>query len=287
MEPPGGTGDSVAAAWKRADDERQRAARAAAVAARHEEQITRGPAAMRSFHENMVRLHRVMENRHRAAFEIHAAYARRLEKWRDNWSGDGPPPFMTTVAEISGSPSALVTLVGDHRSEALVAASDQVARTAHDLESTLGEGPARDATAGRSPVAVMDAALDERWPLYGPAMRRLGIRSVAAAPLRTENHCFGALAVFRRRPFTRHEGVPELGAVADALTRSVLLADELPLLADTDRQPVVNQATGSVSVQCACSLTDALALIQAHAFAEGEPIETVAARVMSGQLRFR
>lgn len=241
---------------------------------------------MRAFHENIAARHRATESRHRAALEIHTAHALRLQDWRVHRPDDTPPAFMAAVAEIIGSGSALIALLDSRQAEALVVSSDHVAQAAHDLESTFGEGPTRDAATGRCPVAVRGTAIDDRWPLYGPAMRRLGIRSVDTAPLRTESHCFGALTVFHTGPLPPHAPVPPLTDLADALTSSVLLADELPLLAETDHQAVVHQATGWLSAQHECSIADARALIEAHAFAEGEPIDAVAATVLSGRLHF-
>jgi hypothetical protein len=281
---PRDPGETIAAAWCRAADEQQRAARAAAVAARHGVQAERGPAAMRELHLNLARLHRAMESRHRAAVTVHTIYAQRLERWRDQRPGDAPPPFMSAVAEASGSGSALIALRDGQEAEALVATSDQTAETAHDLESTFGEGPTRDAAAEGRLISVQDAALVERWPLYGPVMRGLGVRSIVAAPLRASRQCFGALAVFHRRRSSAHPQEPLLDDVANALTYTVLLTDQLPLLADADSQSAVNNAAGMVSVQCSCSTDDALALIRACAFAQGERIATVATRVTTGEL---
>jgi hypothetical protein len=242
---------------------------------------------MREFHKNMAELHRAMESRHRAADAMHSTYARRLEKWRDQRPQDAPPPFMSAVAEISGSGSALITLWDEAEVDALVAASDGTAETAHDLESMFGEGPARDAAHECGLVSVPDTAFERRWPMYGPMVGDLGVRSIMAAPLRVSRHCFGALTVFHRG--TTGTGAtsakqPPLNDVADALTHTVLLANQLPLFEDADRQSVVNHAAGLLAERSGCTIDDALALIRASAFARDERIATVAALVARGEL---
>jgi hypothetical protein len=64
------------------------------------------------------------------------------------------------------------------------------------------------------------------------------------------------------------EGVPPLG-----------------MFDDRDLRPVVHQAAGMLCVQAGCPISDALALIRARAFADAEPVEATAMRIVSGHLR--
>jgi hypothetical protein len=83
--------------------------------------------------------------------------------------------------------------------------------------------------------------------------------------------------------------------VADALTHTVLLtvqeaggAENVPgppLFAEADYQAVVHQAAGVVSVQCDCDIDDALAMLRARSFANGQPVTAIAARIVDGTLR--
>jgi AmiR/NasT family two-component response regulator len=54
---------------------------------------------------------------------------------------------------------------------------------------------------------------------------------------------------------------------------------------DRDLRPVVHQAAGMLCVQAGCPISDALALIRARAFADAEPVEATAMRIVSGHLR--
>ncbi|MFB9902917.1 GAF domain-containing protein [Allokutzneria oryzae] len=286
-------GEDDGTAWQRVAAERERAARAATIAARHEVRLRECSEPTREFHRRMATLHRDIEQRHQAAAKLHEVYAGRLRKWRELGLGAAAPAFMTAVAETTGSNSVVVTLFDSHRTEALVAVSDHLAETAHDLEATFGEGPMRDAVAQRRLVTVRDNAFERRWPLFGPAMLQAGVHMIAAAPMGLTTECLGALAVFHPEANPRPTDV-SLDTIAEALTHTILSDPgtatgdgmfRLPLFGDADHLPVVNQAAGVVAVEYGCDIPGALALIRAHAFTNGELIEVVAAKVLKG-LRF-
>lgn len=73
-----------------------------------------------------------------------------------------------------------------------------------------------------------------------------------------------------------------LSAVAHGSTDE-LLAD---LLDVGTNQLEIHQATGMVAVQLSIGLDDALARLQAHAFAEDRTLSSVAADVVARRLRF-
>lgn len=301
--------------FRRAALELERAARAGAVAARHERLVRAAPrwSRARDLHEKMAQIHRQLGERHLTAARIHRAHAERMRACPGSEAAGIPPAFMAAVAETSGADSALLSLFGHHQAEALVVTSDKIAVAAHDLEATLGEGPGRDAMAGQRLVAASDGALERRWPLYGPAAARLGISAAAAIPLSAPDHRLGTLTVFALHS-SGHIGTESLGTVADALTHTMLLGDDerasggtapagdggrgyggtgsaaagifrLQAPGDGDHLAVVHQAAGMVAGECGCGITDALAIIRARAFAESELVEEVAAKVVSRKLR--
>lgn len=247
----------------------------------------------------MAQLHRQLGQRHLTAAKIHRAHAERLRALVSTGAEGVPSVFMAAVAETTGADSAVLSLFGRHAAEALVVTSDDLAAAAHQLEATLAEGPGTDAAAGPALVAAAGNALEERWPLYGPAAAGLGIRAAAAVPLGTPGRCVGFLAVFDLRS-GHHDGAASLGAVGDAVTHTMLLGENavtggkgragtddsirLPVPADGDLAAVVHQAAGMVAGECGCGVVDALAMIRARAFAEGEPTEEIAAKVVSRQL---
>ena len=130
------------------------------------------------------------------------------------------PVFLTAVADALGAGGTTVALFGSDETELLVAASNPVAMTAHDLEFTFGQGPARETVRRRRAVTAAGRQLEERWPAYGPAVRRLGVRALAAVPVNVAGVALGALTVFDPPPGS----VPDLeafSAAADMLAASL------------------------------------------------------------------
>ncbi|MEU7141031.1 GAF domain-containing protein [Nocardia sp. NPDC046473] len=278
----------IAREWQEFSAERERAARAAAVAAKYEAQATQRPESMQPFRQRMAELHRRIEGRHLACARLHRIHALRLQRWYIGDQATLRPVFMAAVAQHLGMDSAAVTLFGQTGEELLVSASDRTARAAHDLELLIGEGPARDVLGGREFVTANATQLAARWPHYGPALTELGVQSVVAVPL-LSSRLLGALCVFTSRAGLRTEITPAAEKVADALANSVLLAsygttaDGAPqgtLFDDADYLAAVHQAVGMVAVQCSCDLDAAQALLRARAFADGIAVSELARRIL-------
>lgn len=280
----------------RGDAERRRAERAAEIAERHERQVLTDPPVLRAFHLRMATTHRQVQHQHLAAVAMHAAHARRLRVWIDTpQRHHALPRFMASVADAAGADSAALTLFGPCLVETLTAASDSRAKGAQDLEFTLGEGPARDTMTIRRVVQAAGPAIGQRWPHYGPAVERLGVASIATTPVELTGVPLGALTFFG--PHRRSEGdaLARLQAVADTVAGMLLPMDgpddtgerevRCALLEEADHRTIVHQATGMVSVQHGCPITDAFALIRARAFAEDRPIESIAADIVAHTLR--
>ena len=167
--------------------------------------------------------------------------------------------------------------------------------TVQDLEFTLGEGPASDAYAEGKPVLVGDvASFGSRWPQFTRAVAEAGIHSMYALPLQLGAIKLGVLVLYRDEPGV-FEG-EELSAallVADLVTNQVLdmqagaLSESLAWgLEVDDYRAVVHQATGMISAQLDCPIGEALVRLRGRAFATEQPIDQVAAEVVTGDLRF-
>lgn len=125
-------------------------------------------------------------------------------------------------------------------------------------------------------------------------MTELGVQAVLAVPL-LPTGSVGALCAYDRRPAITDNAAAAAGRIAAALARTLLRvapywrANEghsAPWrLGLTDDQVVVHQAAGMVSVQCHCSIRDALSLLKARAFASGQPVEQIALAVVRDGLR--
>ncbi|MEV6105986.1 GAF and ANTAR domain-containing protein [Streptomyces sp. NPDC051940] len=280
MNPAEDSAATAPAVRRRARAARERAARAQANALAHERL---GAGAGDDFHGRMAALHRQVAACHLAAAQLHDAFARRLEP---PGKGVSRPHFMAGVAEACGTGSAALTLLGPDRAQLAVAASDETARSAQDLEFVLGEGPARDAALGQQ-VRAAGAVLAERWPRYGAAVEELGLHSVVAVPLSAQDGCIGALTVFDPSPgLLLGLGSTGLSRIADALVKDVLMGPDADpgLYGDTDFRPEVHQAAGMLAERTGCDVGDALALMRARAFRDGTTIESVAVRIHAGEL---
>jgi hypothetical protein len=285
----------TAALQRRSADARERAERAAAWAARLEEQAALGAAPRSEAFTRMAALQRRVQERHLTSARLQDKYADRLCAWQERADEPEPrPAFVDAVAAAMGMHSVAVVLHGTRHHEALIAVSDPIARAAHDLEFVLGEGPAHSAVARGKPVKVTDVAHYDPWPLYGPEVARLGVRAVLAVPVHPTAR-LGAVCGYGREPAIGQDVAAAADAIADALPLILSEAahdrglDEddsaLPLFRDADFPVVIHQAAAMVSRQCDCDIIDALALLRARAFSAGRPAEEISAAVLGGELR--
>jgi GAF domain-containing protein len=110
------------------------------------------------------------------------------------------------VELVDGCESAGISVVVNRRVR-LLAASDDRARTSDRIQGELHEGPCVDAArSGAESYRIADMASSVgRWPGYAPYARELGIRSMLAFKLFTEDENLGALTLYSSRPgaFTR------------------------------------------------------------------------------------
>jgi hypothetical protein len=176
-----------------------------------------------------------------------------------------------------------------------VAGAYGVSATVQDLEFTLGEGPASDAYTEGRPVLVDDLrSFSSRWPQFTRAVAETEVRSVFALPLQLGAIKLGVLVLYRSRP-----GVLEGEKLSAALMVADLVTDQLLALQAgvvseslawglevDDYRAVVHQATGMISAQLDCAVSEALVRLRGQAFATDRPIDQVAVDVVTGELRF-
>ena len=202
----------------------------------------------------------------------------------------------TAVTNTLPATWAGISLVEEGQVGGTIAGSDGHARRLEGLQFELGEGPCVDAVRARRPVLEADlgGAGFGRWPGYAPAAHRRGARGVFAFPLQVGGVCVGVLDVYQ----DRSGPMPAL-AVRSALGFADLAMDMLvdgqAAASAGQVEPDVNevmaprlevyQAQGMVMVDLGVSLTEAMALLRAHAFTLGRPLGDVAREVVAGTLR--
>ena len=195
---------------------------------------------------------------------------------------------------ISG---AGIALMADSGPAGTVAVTDQLASLMEDLQFTLGEGPCVDSSLWGRPVLQPDLATTgpARWPGFSAGAIEAGIGAVFALPLRVGGIRLGVLDLYRDHPgaLTPRE-LTEALAHADAATAILLhLQARTPangtgsgLIPVIEDHAAVHQATGIVSVRADVTLTEALVLLRARAFAADRPIVALSRDVVAGLVHF-
>jgi hypothetical protein len=187
------------------------------------------------------------------------------------------------VQHLSASGAGVSVITGSgHRD--IVLATDQVSAQIEELQVSLGEGPCIDTWSSRLPVLEPDlsAMSPERWPVFGPAARAAGAAAVFAVPLQVGEARVGALDVYRDTPGgLSAEDLIDALRLGDALTQVLLRLEPAP----SDFSAEVYQAAGMITVQLEVGISEALARLRAHAYAEECPLRDVAHDVVANRLR--
>lgn len=178
-----------------------------------------------------------------------------------------------------------------------VAASDTVTGDIEALELMIGEGPCVDAF--NTQHACFDENLaDDRpvtWGAFREAALAAGVRAAFGFPVVVADVCIGVLNCHSNRPGQLTETqVADAMVVADISGRTIVSwqADAPPgrlawqLERSANHRVVVHQAAGRVSVQANIAVSDAMALMGAHAFSNDSTLLHIANEVLAGRLRF-
>lgn len=197
--------------------------------------------------------------------------------------------------------AAAISLVFDGTNTGTLGASGEPARMYDELQFLLGEGPCLDSVARRAPVVVFDLAdpVNQRWPVYGPALLDLHVHGVYAMPVVVAGEYVGALDLFRNRPglligeeFSAAFVAAELAAIPllDLLDADMAAAVEDPesnAWAELNAlsRAEVSQATGMLVAQLEVEPADALARLRAHAYSTGRSATEVARDIVDRRLR--
>lgn len=211
--------------------------------------------------------------------------------------GDLPQRLVTACAGALPVSGVGIVLMTDDGPAGTVAVTDSASATLEDLQFTLGEGPCVEASRTGRPVLQPDLATTgpARWPGFSAGALDVGVRAVFAFPLRMGAIRLGVLDLYRDRVGRlSDEELAEALSFADAATTVLLhlqsidphAGGPLGVLPVVEDRAEVHQATGMVSVQAGVPLGQALALLQARAFATGGPISALARDVLTGAVRF-
>lgn len=186
----------------------------------------------------------------------------------------------------------------------LMRVTDAVSEQLAELQLTLGEGPALDASATGGPVLASDLGASEtagRWPVFAPAALHAGAAAIFVFPLQIGAIRAGAMGLYRVRP--GRLSASELGdALVFADTAALLLLDSAGQTAagpDAGTGPAgqpedlalhraeIDQATGMLTEQLGVGITDAFARLRAYAYVNDLRLADVARDIVARRLRLR
>jgi hypothetical protein len=214
--------------------------------------------------------------------------------------GDGVAPSLLhaviACAQVLSAAGAGLALTRNGGLLEPLLATDPGVGELDELQFALGEGPSYEAIVTGGPVLEADLAglgAGRRWPSFAAAVTARGIRGAFAFPIAAGAARLGVLSVYRKQSGPlRSDQVQDALVFADAVF-VLALDDRRGLSADLDgvieaaftaRRAEVHQAAGRLAAQEHISVTDALALLRAHAYSSGLPLHRIATEVMAGSL---
>ena len=222
-------------------------------------------------------------------------FARRIAAGRDVSDVlDDLPGRVDRVLRLAGAGVSLLREDGLHF---VACASERHAELARVQDTGNGheaEGPCVEAAGTGEQVLVEDlAAAAQRWPRYVQVARRLGIRSVAALPLRADA-VVGTLELYGDAPRPWREAELAVAQVfADVAAGYLRAARELDrqrrvsaqLQDALDSRVVIEQAKGVIAAQRGVGVDEAFRILRKHANDHGATLRVVAETVIGRGLR--
>jgi hypothetical protein len=195
---------------------------------------------------------------------------------------------------ISGASISVTSVSGG---QSTIGITDSVAARLEQLQFELGEGPHWEALHSGQPVLVSDVQRSDSstWPMLRSAIAGLDVAAIFALPLKMGAVTVGAVDLYRSTPGPLRPPDLAVGiALAESLSAQALRyaigsADE-DAEAETMMAPAmrreVHQATGMIFAQLGISASEAFAILQARAFADGRSLSDVAVDVVQRKLTF-
>ena len=191
-----------------------------------------------------------------------------------------------------------ISTFGDFLPAETISSSDAQSSRLDELQLDLGEGPCWDALATRAPILEPDIRHRPTrvWPAFSEAIIADDLGALFAFPLLLGPLRIGAIDLYTTRPSHLSDlNIRQTSGLATVVSRLVLARairlseGDVEGDADDRRQfsrREVHQATGMVLAQLGIPATDALLVIQGHAFAAGRPMQEVAQEIIDRRLSF-
>ena len=197
------------------------------------------------------------------------------------------------VRAIPGADGAGVTLLEADLPDT-VAASTEFVKEVDAVQYGIGEGPCISAASTGCTVTSGDLRVEERWPLFGPAVDHLGVHSALSIPLKTASRIVGAINVYAHARNAFDERSIELGELfaipaATSVHNARVLAQTRRLIVQVQeavsRQAVIDRAVGVLMSRDGTSAADALVRLDALRQRDESGLHTAAQRIVDDATR--
>lgn len=213
------------------------------------------------------------------------------ERARHLADSGGLEPALEVIVELAlettGCDFASVTLVHADGSVETAACSHDIVAHADSLQYSLGEGPCLTAAETNGIYLIQDTEVDDRWPRWGPAVARLGLRSVLSIHLFTDSLMLGALNLYAKalHNYSADEVVTARVVAAHASVALARLRGEQDLWKAVDARHLVGQAQGILMERFSITSEQAFSVLRRYSQNQNVKLHDVAGRlVTTGQL---
>ena len=197
-----------------------------------------------------------------------------------------------TTVELLAVDAAGLMLADQRGHLQLVASSTEELRLLELLELQNDQGPCLDCyREGRAVVNVSGAEAWARWPVFHAAVQAEGFASVHALPLRLRTEVIGAMNLFLVSPapltaddIALGQGLADMATISllqeRAVHHQVVLAEQLQTALNS--RVLIEQAKGMLAERHGLDPADAFTLMRTYARRTGNPLLTIAHRVIEG-----
>lgn len=213
------------------------------------------------------------------------------EAARDVAANPGVQDALQSVVDLAMAScecaGASVTLVRTTGGAETTATSSELIERADNLQYEFDEGPCLRAAEQGGAYLIVDTATDPRWPVWGPAVATMGLRSVLSIHLFTDARVLGALNLYYTGidEFADDEVETAKVVAAHASVALARLRSERDLWRAIDSRHLIGQAQGILMERYRLTPEKAFAVLRRHSQQHNIKLHELAATlVRTGRL---
>jgi len=198
------------------------------------------------------------------------------------------------VTDVLGVTGAGVSLGDENRNLRFITAANEIITEIERVQELAQHGACVDAYQSGTVVQSNDLNAEERWPQLVPDALRLGLRSVAAIPMRLTDDTIGSLNIYDMRARAwPDEDIQAARVLADmavsyvtnasALERSERVREQLQQALES--RVIIEQAKGMIAADQGVGIDEAFKLLRAYTRKHHASLHDVAAAIVNLGLR--